>query len=137
MTPETATGACLCGRVRYRAGTARARALVCHCRDCQRQSGSAFSVLLAMPAADLVLDGELASFDGTAASGRAVQRRFCGHCGTPVLTESPARPGLLALKAGTLDDPSWLAPRLHLWCTSAQPWVPLPTDVPCHPEQPS
>jgi len=135
--PDVATGACLCGRVRYRAITAKARALVCHCRDCQRQSGSAFSVLLAMPAADLSLDGELDSFSGKAASGREVRRRFCGRCGTPVLTDSPARPGVIALKAGTLDDPSWLAPKLHLWCGSAQPWVALPSDVPCFPEQPA
>ena len=137
LPPAEAPGACLCGRVRYRATTARARAIVCHCRDCQRQSGSAFSVLLAMPATDLAIDGALSTFDSTAASGRVVSRRFCAHCGTPVLSVSPGRPGVVALKAGTLDDPAWLVPRLHLWCASAQPWVPLPADVPCHPEQPA
>jgi hypothetical protein len=134
---DEVSGGCLCGQVRYSARTARARAMVCHCRDCQKQSGSAFSVLLALPAADLSLRGELRSFTSTADSGRAVQRRFCPDCGSPVLTESPDRPELAFVKAGTLDDPSWLKPRVHIWCRSAQPWVALPADVPCLPEQPA
>ena len=125
-TTSLLRGGCLCGQVRYSAQAERATAMVCHCRDCQKQSGSAFSVLFALPAADL----------GTADSGRTVHRRFCGECGSPMLTELPARPGLLVVKAGTLDDPAWLRPRLHLWCDSVQPWVSLPSDVPCLPKQP-
>lgn len=129
-------GGCLCGQVRYTAQAGRAAAMVCHCRDCQKQSGSAFSVLFALPAVDLDLHGELRTHVGTAASGNTVHRRFCPHCGSPVTTELPARPGLVVVKAGTLDDPTWLRPRMHLWCDSAQPWVPLPTDLPCLPTQP-
>ncbi len=136
MTAPEADGGCLCGRVRYTASTRRASALVCHCRDCQKQSGSAFSVMFALPAGDLQLMGELATWVGESASGRPVHRRFCPRCGSPVLTESPARPGLAIVKAGTLDDPTWLAPRVQLWCRSAQPWVTLPADVPCLQEQP-
>ncbi|MFZ5526496.1 MAG: GFA family protein [Pseudomonadota bacterium] len=135
-TTSLLRGGCLCGQVRYSAQAERATAMVCHCRDCQKQSGSAFSVLFALPAADLALEGELKTFVGTADSGRTVHRRFCGECGSPMLTELPARPGLLVVKAGTLDDPAWLRPRLHLWCDSVQPWVSLPSDVPCLPKQP-
>lgn len=129
-------GGCLCGEVRYRLASARARTMVCHCRACQKQSGSAFSVLLALPAADLQLEGRLRTCVTVADSGREVHRRYCGHCGSPVLTELPARPGLAVIKAGTLDDPSWLQPALHVWCKSAQPWVALPAEVPCYQEQP-
>lgn len=124
MSGEVLEGGCLCGRVRYRAIAARAKALVCHCRDCQKQSGSAFSVLLAMPAADLAVEGELQTYETSAASGRSVQRRFCPHCGSPVLTVAPAMPERVAIKAGTLDAPGSLAPKLHLWCEQA--WWPLP-----------
>ncbi len=130
-----AGGGCLCGQVRYRARLGRARTLVCHCHACQKQSGSAFSVLLALPAVDVSLDGELATYVGTADSGRTLHRRFCPACGSPVLTVSPEQPERVALKAGTLDDPSTLVPRLHIWCESAQPWVVLPTDAPCLPQQ--
>ena len=137
--PKTASllsGGCLCGQVRYTAQAGRAAAMVCHCRDCQKQSGSAFSVLFALPAADLAVQGTLRTHISTAASGNIVHRRFCPDCGSPVTTELPARPALVVVKAGTLDDPSWLHPRMHLWCDSAQPWVPLPTDLPCLPTQP-
>lgn len=135
---EFVSGGCLCGQVRYRARTARARAMVCHCRDCQKQSGSAFSVLFGLPAKDFLLEGVLNTFVGTADSGRTVHRRFCPDCGSPVLTELPAQPGMVIVKGGTLDDPSWLAPGLHLWHKSAQPWVAstMPADLNSLPEQP-
>lgn len=132
-----AQGGCLCGSVRYRARTARARTLVCHCRACQRQTGSAFSVVLALPASDLSVEGSLRTYAHAADSGRTVHRRFCPACGSPVLTEVPDKPGLVVLKAGTLDDPAGLRPQLHLWCKNAQPWIDLPTDLPCLPEQPA
>lgn len=131
------SGGCLCGQVRYTAQAGRAAAMVCHCRDCQKQSGSAFSVLFALPAADLALEGTLHTYESTSDSGNTVHRRFCPGCGSPVLTALPDRPGLIVVKAGTLDDPSWLRPRMHLWCSSAQPWVTLPTDVPCLDTQPA
>ncbi|RRS06075.1 aldehyde-activating protein [Aquabacterium soli] len=135
-TAALLSGGCLCGQVRYTAQTGRAAAMVCHCRDCQKQSGSAFSVLFALPAVDLALQGELRTYVGTADSGNTVHRRFCPECGSPVTTELPARPGLVVVKAGTLDDPTWLRPRMHLWCDSAQPWVALPADLPCLSTQP-
>jgi hypothetical protein len=121
----------LCGKVRYVAKLGRARTLVCHCLDCQKQSGSAFSILVALPAADLSLEGELRTFAGTGDSGRSVHRKFCPECGSPVLTVSPDLPERIALKAGTLDDPGTLAPSVHIWCERAQPWLALPADVPC------
>jgi hypothetical protein len=127
---QTQSGGCLCGAVRYRVNTTRSRALVCHCRDCQKQSGSAFSLLLALPAADVTLDGALASYECRGDSGRVVQRRFCPRCGSPVLSVSPDQPERVAIKAGTLDEPERLTPRLHIWCERALPWVVLPTDVP-------
>ncbi|HIV73075.1 MAG TPA: GFA family protein [Candidatus Aquabacterium excrementipullorum] len=135
-TASLLTGGCLCGQVRYTAQAGRATAMVCHCRDCQKQSGSAFSVLFALPEVDLALEGQLRTYATTADSGRTVHRRFCPGCGSPVLTELPERAGLVVVKAGTLDDPAWLRPRMHLWCGSAQPWVTLPTDVPCLDTQP-
>lgn len=128
-------GGCLCGQVRYRAKLGRARVLVCHCRACQKQSGSAFSVVVTLATDDLHLEGELATFVGTADSGHIIHRRFCPACGSPVLTVSPEQPGRVALKAGTLDDPRPLVPRLHIWCENAQPWVTLPTDTACLPRQ--
>lgn len=130
------TGGCLCGQVRYSARTQRVSAMVCHCRACQKQSGSAFSVILAVPRADLHWQGEMHTHAHQADSGRTVHRRFCPDCGSPVLTEAPDRPGTLFVKAGTLDEPSRFQPTLHLWCEHKQPWVTVPDGVPSMATQP-
>lgn len=129
-------GGCLCGQVRYRAQARRLTAMVCHCRDCQKQSGSAFSVIFGIAAADVTWLGALHTHAQQADSGRRVHRRFCPDCGSPLVTEVPERPGTVFIKAGTLDDPSVLQPALHLWCQSKQPWVSLPEGVTCLATQP-
>ncbi|MEP6875226.1 MAG: GFA family protein [Burkholderiales bacterium] len=125
-TPEEAQGGCLCGAVRYRARTAAARTMVCHCRACQKQSGSAFSVSLVVARDAIDVTGATSVFEQPGDSGQAVQRHFCGQCGSPVINTLSARPGVVVVRAGTLDDPTWLAPRVHIWCDNAQPWVAIP-----------
>lgn len=136
MTTETAaSGGCLCGDVRYGVQLAQARTLVCHCRNCQKQSGSAFSILLVVPKDQLEITGALATYEDRGASGEAVARKFCPRCGSAVISEPASLPGIAAIKAGTLDDITGLAPQVHIWCSSAQPWFKLPSDLPCLPRQ--
>jgi hypothetical protein len=118
-------GRCLCGAVSYSSGADPLFTAVCHCRDCQRQTGTAFSVVVGVPADAFELRGELGTHMTVGDDhGRNVHRRFCPECGSPVLTESDAMPGVIVIKAGTLDDPSWLEPQVEVWGSSAQPWVP-------------
>ena len=117
-------GGCLCGAVRYRARTAAARMMVCHCRACQKQAGSAFSVLFVVARDAIDITGAMSVFEQVGEdSGQPVQRHFCGRCGSPIISTLAARPAIVAVKGGTLDDPAWLAPRVHVWCDRAQPWV--------------
>src|SRR4051794_24574074 len=118
-------GQCLCGAVTYSCNADPVFTAVCHCRDCQRQTGTAFSVVVGVPKEAFDLQGELGTHVTVGEDhGREVQRRFCPTCGSPVLTESGGLPDLVMIKAGTLDDPSWLEPQLEVWGGSAQPWVP-------------
>jgi hypothetical protein len=123
------TGGCLCGQVRYAAPGDPIFQAVCHCRNCQKQAGSAFSVIVGAPMAALTLTGELSTYDDQGETGGVVHRRFCPKCGSPVLSEAATAPGLALIKAGTLDDPTWLDPKMHVWCASAQPWSPIPDDA--------
>lgn len=116
-------GGCLCGRIRYQAQAEPLRTVVCHCTHCQRQSGSAFSLVVAIPSGALRLEGEPVDYLDRGDSGAEVRRRFCGACGSPLLSEISSRPEVVFIKAGTLDDTSWLAPEAHIWRRSAQPWV--------------
>lgn len=66
----------------------------------------------------------------TGDSGLPVRRRFCAACGSPIVSEPEATPGVDWLKAGTLDDTSWLQPQMNVWCDSAQPWVHISEAIP-------
>lgn len=120
------TGGCLCGKIRYRATAAPAMQAVCHCRDCQRQTGTSFSVVAAFQPGDVTITGDLKTYTCTGGSGKEVVRRFCGDCGSPIVSEPAASPGMLFFKAGTFDDPSGLAPTVHIWCDTRHDWLPLP-----------
>jgi hypothetical protein len=124
-------GGCLCGAVRYEADWPPLATVACHCTHCQKQSGSALSVIVVLPREGLTIDGELAVYLDTAQSGREVQRKFCRQCGSPVVTDTAAaqKEGVIFVKAGTLDDASDLAPTLHYWAESAQTWFVFPDHV--------
>ncbi len=131
-------GGCLCGSVRYESEAEPVLTVVCHCRNCQKQTSSAFSVNVGLPKGSLRTEGQaLAAFeDVVGESGLPVIRRFCPKCGSAVMNELAATPELEWLKAGTLDDPSWLRPQMNIWCDSAQPWVSIDDAVSAYEKNP-
>jgi hypothetical protein len=101
-------------------------AVVCHCKNCQKQSGSAFSINILVKSSDFELTGGTRVFHDRGDSGGAVDRHFCADCGSPVITVLPSRLGIVILKAGTLDDSSTIPqPMVQSYCDSAQHWVDL------------
>ena len=110
---------------------------VCHCTDCQRQAGTSYSVVVAFAPSDLKIEGELKTHRGVGTSGNDVLRRFCGECGSPIVSEPATNPGMLFVKAGTLDDTSMLDPKVHIWCDSKQPWVTIPEGAMAYGKSPS
>lgn len=121
------TGRCLCGAVTYELEGDPIATAVCHCDHCQRQSGGAFSVNLIALAGQLSIAGELRTYTETGENddGEYVHRRFCGSCGSPIVSEM-VQTGAVAVKAGTLDDKSAVNPTVEVWCVDRQPWVELP-----------
>lgn len=117
------TGGCLCGAVRYTLTSEPAMPMVCHCKHCQRQSGSAFSTIVAVPKSDCSVSGDVSSYIDTADSGNMITRQFCGRCGSPLFTLSDTMPGMIFVKAGTLDDTDAYTPQVHIWAKSKQGWV--------------
>ena len=118
-------GGCLCGRVRYCVDVDPAFVGVCHCTDCQKFSGSAFSTVVGMPASALKLAGTLKTFTKPGASGKPTHRRFCPDCGAGIVDEADALPGVVMVNAGTMDDRGWVKPSSEIYCDSAPPWVHL------------
>src|ERR1700730_2627906 len=124
--PKPITGRCLCGGVTYSADAEPVVQAVCHCTDCQRQTGNPFSVIFGVPRTALNVEGDtLASFATTGEdNGRETHRSFCSACGSPVFSIAAVAPELAFIKAGSLDDASWLEPAVEVWTSSAQPWSP-------------
>ena len=120
------TGRCLCGQVRYSATAEPAIVAVCHCKNCQKQTGTAFSVLVGIPKSAISIEGSLKTFHDTGDSGQAVDRNFCPECGSPIISDVAVMPELRFIKAGTLDDTSWLDPKMHVYCDSAENWTHIP-----------
>ncbi len=82
------------------------------------------------------IEGELADYASRAESGNLMHRRFCPKCGTPVATQSEARPHLLTIRAGTLDDPDIARPLMTIWTSSAPAWAPIDPRIPAIDKQP-
>ena len=124
-------GGCRCGAVRYRlALDALPRTYACHCRDCQTWSGSAFSQQTFLPEVSLSVTGPLAVHELTNPSGRISVQRMCAVCHTRVYNSNSARPGVVVVRAGTLDRSDELDVVAHIWVKRKQPWLKLPSDSP-------
>lgn len=131
-------GGCQCGAVRYRLKAAPLGLYACHCKDCQRFSGTTHTMSMVVRVADAeLIAGELVGFDKAADSGRTVRMLGCADCGTKVWNEPLASPDILVLKPGTLDDMSWARPVGNIWTDRAQPWVTIDPAMPNFPGQPA
>ena len=123
-------GGCQCGAVRYRVSGEPLTLAVCHCSECQTQTGSAFGMSLVVRREDFaLLRGDLRRFTRSADSGRAVHCFFCPDCGCRIYHEPTFTDAVVNVKPGTLDDPAGLRPNLHAWTASRQDWVPIPPEA--------
>lgn len=121
------TGGCLCGKIRYTLNADPLLCVTCHCKNCQRQAGSALSIIIGVPEAAVEIVGEVTTYNDTGDSGATVRRQFCNTCGSPVFTRIDSPPGMMFIKAGTLDDTTMLKPAFHCYTKSKQDWVDLGT----------
>ena len=126
------TGQCLCGAIKYEFLSDPAAAVVCHCKNCQRKSGSAFATIAGVPKADFQMTGKPKLYlDNDTDSGNTVERYFCGNCGSPIYSAVPAQdPDNIYLNTGTMEDTGGFSPAYHVWTSTKQDWVALSEDVP-------
>ena len=118
-------GGCLCGAVRYCTTAEPLTSTVCHCRDCQRFSGSAFGALAVLPKESVSINGTMKAFTSLGGSGKPVLRHFCPECGSSIAVEAGVAPGRLVLNIGTFDEPKSVAPAREHFCDDALAWVHL------------
>jgi hypothetical protein len=116
------SGGCACGAIRYECGADPVLMFNCHCRDCQRASGSAYAAFVVVPRVAVQIRGEPRYHKIVGSSGKAIERGFCPACGSPVTAKLERLPDIFGLQAGSLDDPSTYRPRMDAYTSSAQSW---------------
>jgi len=120
-------GGCACGQVRYRLNSSPMFVHCCHCRDCQRQTGSGFAINALIETDRVaVLSGDPRPVAVPTDSGRPHKIDRCPDCRTAVWSEYGGRSALRFVRVGTLDDPAPLPPDVHIYVRSKLPWVALP-----------
>lgn len=127
-------GGCLCGKIRYTSEAEPLMAVICHCTNCQKQSGGANSVNVVMPKGSLDIQGEMTTYVDTGDTGQTLDRNFCGRCGSPITSEPSVMETLTVLKVGSLDDTSWVKPVMEIYCDSAQAWTRVQAELQSHPK---
>ncbi|HEV7559556.1 MAG TPA: GFA family protein [Kofleriaceae bacterium] len=117
------TGACHCGAIRYEADIDPATAGICHCRDCQVLSGTAFRVYVrAAPGTFKILSGCPRVYTKTAETGAKREQAFCETCGSPIYATAPGpEPRVYSIRAGTLDQRDQLDANIQIWARSRLP----------------
>jgi len=123
-TDVARSGHCLCGSISYRISAQPETVVLCHCDDCQRHSGSAFSVNVLVERDKVEIKGTPRAYQTFGAeNGNLRDRLFCGDCGTPIFTILHEVPDIVIVKAGTLDDRTGLKPSAEVWWRRAQDWL--------------
>jgi hypothetical protein len=118
-------GACLCGQITYTADIDPDRVAICHCADCQVNSGTAFGLVASVTENRFrLLTGTLKEYEKQSASGRKRHLSFCPECGTRIHARTKGDPtAFFGLRVGTIRQRAQLTPKVQVWCRSALPWV--------------
>jgi hypothetical protein len=131
------TGGCQCGSVRYEVAGPRREIYVCHCRECQRQSASAFGISVMVGSNDVRLTrGELQRWSRPTDSGKTLTCFFCANCGSRVWHGDKETADEISIKGGTFDEPVDLTSAIHIWTSRKLPGVIIPPDARSFPEEP-
>ncbi len=131
---EVHEGGCLCGDIRYRVRGSPVRAFACHCRFCQRRTGTALAVVTFFPQGDVEFSGRPRASYRTASdeSGRWIALDFCPRCGTNVGASLEHLPAEYVVSGGTFDDPNWFEVSKHIWTRSKVKWMTPPEGCEWH-----
>ena len=124
------SGKCLCGSISYSTEVDPVFSGNCHCKDCQKSSGSAFTPAMIFPEDKVLVSGEVKYYESTADSGNVHRRGFCPNCGSQLFSLFGNMLGMIGIKAGTLTNTPAYMPMLDFHVSSAAPWDFMNPDLP-------
>ncbi len=130
MIDANAQGGCLCGRIRYKFNKQFVLSVAhCHCTDCQKATGSGKATIIFVPTDVLEINHAYQTYTVVGSEGSHVTRGFCSRCGCPIISYTEEDPGTRFIKAGSLDDPSWVVAESSFWAASAHSWSPIDPEL--------
>ena len=132
----TFTGGCQCGAVRYTITAERLAGYACHCRECQKQSASAFGVSVPVFEENFALEGETRVWSRPTDSGNITDCHFCPTCGSRLYHSGREGREWVTVKGGSLDEPDTVEFVAHIWTKRSMPWITLSEDLPQWDTQP-
>ncbi len=118
------TGHCLCGQAAFEADGDIKVVANCHCDDCQRATGAAYATMVFMMSDDVKTSGEVGAYEHKSDAGNTLTKNFCQTCGSQVWGSNTARAGMLALRAGAINEQELITPGVNVFCSSAIPSTP-------------
>lgn len=136
-TPAERYAACHCGKLQLRCTGEPSKVSLCHCLDCQRRTGSIFSVAVFFPRSHVALVAGLAkTFKRPSASGFDVTFHFCPECGSSLWWEPERLPDRIGVAAGAFADPDFPMPEQAVWSQDRHRWIELPAGIVAHDRNP-
>ena len=128
-------GGCLCGAARYSVAEQRGGGH-CYCADCRKSGGSSHCSHMMVPDKAFTLQGELRHYDKATDSGNTVSRGFCGVCGSAVMSTNSGMPGMVFVRASSLDNPNDFEPQMVVYASRAPKWSSFDEALPAFAEMP-
>ncbi|NJO12985.1 MAG: GFA family protein [Gammaproteobacteria bacterium] len=129
---QSRSAQCSCGQLRAEVQGEPVRISVCHCKACQRRTGSTYGAQARFPRAQVSLTGRSNEYLRTAESGYRIRFHFCPDCGATVHYSLEQFPEVIAIPVGAFADPAFPAPRFSVFEAHRHPWVSTPVDVEHH-----
>ena len=137
LNDDVLTGGCQCGDIRYALRGEPVDLYVCHCRECRKQSSSAFGISLIVRAADFVLlSGAPKVWSRPAAVAGSLDCAFCPNCGSRFLHGNTETDKTVSIKGGSLDTPLDMTNAKHIWVSSKLHGIAIPDHAETHAEEP-
>jgi hypothetical protein len=130
MTRHIAT--CSCGSLKVHCNGEPVRVSICHCTECQRRTGSAFSANARFAVSAVTVEGKSQRFVRTGDSGKSLTFHFCPGCGSTLWWTLESVPDVVAVAVGAFADPGFPAPRVSVYESRKLPWVSLPDTITHH-----
>ena len=135
--PRSVSGGCTCGAIRYEYTCDPVLSVNCHCRDCQRTTGSGYAPLIIIWKDDFrILSGAIKYHTKLSDAGNTMQRGFCPECGSTLTLFEPHRPKLMFIHAASLDEPAIYKPTMDIFTSSSHSWDAMNAETEKHARMP-